>query len=275
MRTAQLSIVALVLLSSPGNAAHAGVVFFTTQQAFDAATSSGYVAMGVEDWSSAGNASIASVAEPLRPGVASGVFPHGTNAATGMTVQSNSHVTSGDGVAPGAGLFYAPTGFTGLSGNQQPSNQLSANAIGASFDMLFASVGDATASALAFTPTYYRLATSDTGTLTVKVFDESNGLLGTTTIPNVADALEDAFLGIQTTDGDVIGRINVWAGATDTAGADNIEVYTVPEISAAASGLVAVLVLGGVARTRAGSKPRSWITRAGASARATSSSAGV
>lgn len=267
--------VALVLLSSIATSVHAGVVFYATPQAFDAATGSGYVAMGVEDWSSAGNAPIASVAEPLQPGVANGVFPNGTNPATGMTVQSNSHVTSGDSVAPGAGLFYAPTGFTGLSGNQQPSNQISANATGASFDMLFASVGDATPSALAFTPTYYRLATSNTGTLTVKVFDETDGLLGTTTVPNVADALEDAFLGIQTTDGDVIGRVNVWAGATDTAGADDITVYTVPEISAFASGWLAVLVLGAGTRMRAGSKPRSWITSDGASARATTSSAGV
>lgn len=275
MRIHQLPVAALALLCAAAPSANAGVVFYATQQAFEAATGSGYVAMGVEDWSSAGNAPIASVAEPLQPGIANGVFPHGTNPATGLTVQSNSHVTSGNSVAPGAGLFYAPTGFTGLSGNQQPSNQISANATGASFDMLFASVGDATPLALAFTPTYYRLATNDFGTITVKVFDEANGLLGTTTVANVADALEDAFLGIQATDGDVIGRVNVWGGATDTAGADDITVYTVPEISGAASGLLAVLALGAVARIRAGSKPRSWITSDGASARATTSSAGV
>lgn len=275
MRIFRLDVVALALLCSTATTVHAGVVFYATRQAFDAATSSGYVAMGVEDWSSAGNAGIASVGEPLRPGIASGVFPHGTNPATGLTVQSNSHVTSGNSVAPGAGLFYAPTGFTGLSGNQQPSNQLSANATGASFDMLFASVGDATPSALAFTPTYYRLATSNTGTITVKVFDESNGLLGTTTVPNVEDALEDAFLGIQTTDGDLLGRVNVWAGAIDTAGADDITVYAVPESSETASGLAALLALAVGARMRAGSKLRSWITSEGASACATASSAGV
>jgi hypothetical protein len=170
----QLGFVALALLASMATTAHAGVVFYATEPAFDAAIASGYVAMGVQDWSSAGNAPIASVGEPLQPGVANGVFPNGTNPATGMTVQSNSHVTSGNGVAPGAGLFYAPTGFTGLS-----------------------------------------------------------------------------------------------------AGADDITVYSVPEISAAASGLLAVLVLGGVVRMRAGSKLRSWITSEGASARATTSSAGV
>ena len=264
MRVAHVAgLVGSLLLSLAGTSAQAGVLFFTSPSAFAAATS-GYVAMGIEDWSSGGNAGLSDVIEPLQPGIPAGIFPHGTNPTTGLSVQSNSHITGGANVAPGSGLVFAPAGFTGLSGNHQPSNQVSSNAAGASFDLLFAPVGGLTPTAVSLTPMFYRLGNTDSATLTVQVFDAANGLLGSTTVPNVVDVLEDAYLGIVTTDADTLGRINVWANAVDTTGADNIAVYAAPETPSAASALLAIATLA-VARGRAGSRLRSWITSDGAS----------
>lgn len=272
MRIQTHAIAALLALGLPASAARAGVLFFVDDAPGFAAASASTLLMGTENWSSAGNAGAGAVAEPLRPGIANGVFPHGVAAATGITVQSNSHATSGTTVTAPVGMYYAPTGFAGLSGNLQPSNQISSNAVGASFDMLFATVDGAEPIALSISPMYYRSTSGNSATLTIKVFNTTNALLGTTTVPNVADALENAFLGVVTTSGDTLGRVNLWSNASNLAGADNIAVYTVPEGNAAVNGAVAFLSLFFVAR---GSKLRSWITSDGASARAQGSADGA
>jgi hypothetical protein len=263
MRIAQLALVIMLSLWLPASA-RSGVLFFVNDESGFAAAIADAALMGSEDWSSAGNTAAASVMDPLAPGVANGPFPNGTNPATGLTVQSNDESTTGSTPQPGAGLFYAPAGSEGFSGNLQPSNQVSSNLAGNSFDMLFASVGEARPTAVSFSPMYYLLGFNDTGTLAIVVFNTNNELIGSTALGDVADVLENEFLGIQTTGGDILGRVNIYAGELDVPGADNIAVYA-PEPSAAANSVLAVTSLIALARGRSRSKLRSWISSDGAS----------
>ena len=94
MRILQLALVAIVWPLLSAAASHAGVLFFVNDEPGFAAAIAGSTLMGTENWSSAGGAPSALVSEPLQPGIANGVFPNGVDAATGITVQSNSHVWS-------------------------------------------------------------------------------------------------------------------------------------------------------------------------------------
>jgi len=204
--------------------ADAGVGFHTTSNTFNSAVT-GLVYRGVENWSSAGNAPFAAVSDPLSPGVAKGPFPNGTAVAVGIRVQSNSLGNNPTNVSFGAGMFYAPTGFVGNSGNAQPSNQLSTTKTNESFDIIFNTIGQNLPRAVSFSPMYYRGGLNNSATLTIRVYNQANTLLGTTTVPNVQDCLETAYLGIVTTGSDTVGRVNIWVSNTDVVGADNILVY--------------------------------------------------
>lgn len=204
--------------------ADAGVNFHTTSNTFNSAVSS-LVFRGVENWSSAGNAPYAAVSNPLSPGVAKGPFPSGTAVAVGIQVQSNSLGNNPTNVASGAGMFYAPSGFVGNSGNAQPSNQLSGTKTNESFDIIFNTIGQNLPRAVALSAMYYQGGLNSTGTLTIRVYNQANTLLGTTTVPNVPDCLETGYIGIVTTGSDTLGRVNIWASPTDVPGADNILVY--------------------------------------------------
>jgi len=102
------------------------------------------------------------------------------------------------------------------------------------FDMIFLTNDGSIPRAVSFSPMFYLLTQggSEGGgginptNLTIRVYNQANVLLGSTTVSNVQDCLEDAYLGIITTGGDTLGRVNVWATPTDTSGADNISVYT-------------------------------------------------
>ncbi len=203
---------------------HAGVVFHATSGEFQQAVT-GLRFMGSENWSSAGNAAARNLTDPLSPGVAKTPFANGTSAASGIRVQSNSLKNAPVAVSPGNGLFYAPTGFAGLSGNIQPSNQLSAQRNDDSFDIVFSTVNGVLPRAVSLSPMYYKITGADAATVTVRVYNQANTLLGTTTVTNVKDCLEDAFLGIVTTGNDALLRVNLWATTTDVVGADNIAVH--------------------------------------------------
>jgi hypothetical protein len=220
----RMRVTLLALLLSAGPLV-AGVVFHETAEAFDAAMGT-FTLMGREDWSSAGNAAATVVNSPLAPGVANGPFPNGTTVASGIRVQSNSLGPNGATPAPGTNLYYAPAGFRGVSGNIQPSNQLSTNWDNDSFDIVFSAVNGKSPKAVSFSPMFYRIGANTTATLTIKVYNQADGLLGTVTVPDVADCLEDAYIGILMTGADTLGRVNIWATATDVVGADNIEVFS-------------------------------------------------
>lgn len=245
MRNLWLAAVgALLCAPLPARLAQGGVVFYVNDPSGFAAATASHVPLGSEDWSSAGNANAAVVTDPLQPGVAKAPFPNGVAAATGMTVQSNSLGNAATALAPGGNLFYAPAGFVGVSGAAQASNQLSSNVNGASFDMIFANVGDATPAAVSFSPMFYRTSgASNSATLSIEVFGTGGSQIGSTTVPGVADISEAAFVGVVTTPPDALGRVNVWATLNDVAGADNIDVLTVPEAgSAGAFAAIAALV---------------------------------
>lgn len=218
----------LVILSAMvATAANAGVNFYTTSNSFNSALG-GLVFRGGENWSSATNTQIALVSDPLLPGVPKAPFPNGSSVAAGIQVQSNSLDGNPTNTAPGNGMAHAPAGYVGLSGNAQPSAQISGNLPGDSFDMIFLTNGASVVRAVAFTPTYYRGGVSNSANLTIRAYNQTNALIGVTTVSNVQDCLENAYIGIIATGGDVLKRVNIWAAATDATGADNILVYGTP-----------------------------------------------
>ena len=228
------------------------MLFFVNDPGGFAAAVASLTAMGSEDWSSAANAPATPVVEPLLPGVANPPFPHGTNPATGLIAQSNTLGGAASTPSPGAGLFYAPAGFQGVSGAAQPSEQLSANTIPSSFDLFFATAGGTVPHAVQMSPMYYQVVgPSPSATLTVQAYDSGSVLLGSTAVPNVADTSESAFLGVVATAGSTLRRVNLWAGSTDVAGADNITVYGAPE-PPSAGGVAALGALAGLRRSRLG-----------------------
>jgi len=218
---------------------NAGVSFYFTTKGFAVATAA-MTLRGTEDWSSAGNAPATSLSDPLSPGVANGPFANGSSVAAGVQVQSNFLGNTPTNTAPGDGLYYAPAGYIGNSGNVQPSDQVSANRPNDGFDMIFQTIGLSVPRAVSFSPMYYQLGSTGEGSspgdtsaadLTIRVYNQSGAFLGSATVTNVQDCLEDAFLGIVTTGSDTLGRVNVWATSTDTSGADNIAVYADAEIT--------------------------------------------
>lgn len=225
IRRLTLSLVALVALGFSAGSALAGVEFHTNSTAFGAAASS-FSLMGTENWSSAGNAAEAAVADPLAPGVANGPFPNGSSVAAGVRVQSNILGNTATNASPGNGaLFYTPTGFTGASGNKQPSNQVTVNFANESMDVIFSAVAGSTPRAVSLTPLFFRLGLNNSATVTIQVYNQTNAFLGSTMVSNVQDCLETAYLGITTTGSDSLGRINLWATSTDIVGVDNLSVY--------------------------------------------------
>jgi hypothetical protein len=167
----------------------------------------------------------------LQPGIANGPFPGGTSVASGITVQSNTLANPATLSPRGInGLTFAPTGTAGVSGNLQPSNQLSSNSNGDSFDIRFSVALGMVPRAVDLSPMYYRVGSANnTGTLTIRVFDSNNVLQGTTTVANVGDCLENGYIGIVLPTNLVLGRVNVsTGGTTDVSGADNIRVFGTP-----------------------------------------------
>jgi len=211
------------VLSTPISAS---VVFFSTPAEFATVLDS-LTLMGTEDWSSASDAPAQLIDDPLLPGVAKGPFPNGSSVDAGVTVQSNSLGDNPTNAPGGSLMYYAPAGFVGWSGNVQPSEQLGASFGGHGFDLILSEVGGNTPVAVEFSPMFYLLnGFTNSASVTIRVFSPSNGFLGSTTVPNVEDCLEDAYVGILTTDGDSLGRVNIWATSTDVSGADNIAVYS-------------------------------------------------
>ena len=232
--------------------AQASITFYTSQATFNTAASA-YTFLGLENWNSGVGAGIISFNDSLLPGVANGPMPVGTNAAMGMTVQSNTLGDAPTTLSPtGAnGLVYGAAGIAGVSGNLQPSKQVSSNNAGRSFDMSFTTVGGSSPKAIDLTPMYYRLfGTGNTASLNVRVYDISNALIGTASVSNVADALENAYLGLEVTGATTIGRVNVAVSGTitDVSGADNIRLFGSNPVPEPAT--FAVLGLGALALVR-------------------------
>jgi hypothetical protein len=221
-------ILGLIVWSFTAPLARAGVTFHNLS-AFNAAVA-GMSFRGVEDWASATGVSAATVSDPLLPSVLNGPFPTGSKPAVGIRAQSNSLGNNPANPSPGGGMFYGPAGYLGVSGNAQPTKQLSAAQQNHGFDLILTNLAGLLPRAVSLSPMYYRIGPNNTATLTVRVYNQANQLLGSTTVAGVQDCLENAYVGIVATGYDTIGRINVWATAQDVAGADNIRVYDAPPL---------------------------------------------
>lgn len=233
------AVASLTCFCSTG--AHGATTFFVNNLAGFNSANSGNTLVGAEDWenNNLAPATIGSAfSDPLLPGVANGPFTSGISTTLNMKVQANTGGASSATLAPrGAGALIASSdGAAGFSGNIAPSSQLSVNRISDSFDMIF----DTPFLAVSLVPLYF----SDTGqpstaTLSIKVYNTSNVLVGSTIVSNVADSLENSFVGVVASGGDMIGRINVSdASATNNySGADSIRGFVVPEVSS--SGILA------------------------------------
>jgi hypothetical protein len=234
-----------IALTSP---AHAGILFFVNDSAGFSTASSGFVFLGTEDWEQSTLApnSLTSISDPLAPGVANGPFPTGSQLAAGVTAQANTLGSAGITTSPrGANaISVASAGFAGT-----PTDQISSNIPNDSLDLLINPSGSYSG-AVSLNPLYFDLAattsTSNPGSVVITVYDKSNVLLGTQ-IMNSVDYSAGAFLGMVSTAGSDIGRINLWASTNPTnsvAGADNINVFGAANVAAVPEPSSAVLMLG-------------------------------
>ena len=251
-----------VVLLGCSSTSWAAIIFVDDPTGFNTAVASaGLGFAGLEDWESSNLApsSITSVSDPLAPGVLNGPFLTGTNPATGLTAQSNTLGGMPNVPSPGSGLATASAGYFGT-----PDDQVSNSGPG-SFDMIF---GLANTTAVTFNPLVFDDAASgNAGTATIRIFDTSNVLIGSSIDVPVAGFMTPASftsIGVVAMFGEDIGRINVFATSVDDnfSGADNINVYTgvvpdpnpptgvVPEPSTIAIWSLLGLVGAGVQRRR-------------------------
>jgi hypothetical protein len=164
--------------------------------------------------------------DPLASGVANGPFPSGTT-LTGVLIQSNTNASSG--------LTTLPRGFNALvalgPADGSRSNQVFATFDGDGMDLVFSAAG---AHAVSLAPLFENLVSAGaTGTVTVRVFDTANFLLGSADITNVGWSMSQAssFVGVVAgTTGNRIGRINLYDGGSfgsnTSQGVDDIVVFT-------------------------------------------------
>lgn len=208
--------------------ASAAVIFVDTQAAFTTSVA-GLINQGTEDFESSTLApnSIVAFTDPLAPGVANAPFPNGTLIALGLTIQSNNLGGAPATVSAGGWLATASAGYAST-----PTNQVSSNNLGHSFDMIFG-LGNTTA--VSFNPLVFDAnATNGPGTLQIRVFDHANNLIASQDgIAAAAYGNPTTFIGVVAGPAETIGRVNVFGtgniqggGVIEYTGADNITVYT-------------------------------------------------
>ena len=234
MRQLMSRVLTALLVSIVVSFAAADVTFFIDDVAgFNAATTAASLTLaGTEDFegSTLPPASVDVVSDPLAPGVANlPWFPAGTRADAGVTVQSNTLGGNPTSLSPrgSGGLATASAGLAGT-----PTDQVSNSQWADSFDVLFGPDNGEFVRGVGMAPLYFDPAasgsTSIQGSLEIRVYAaDQTTLLGTQTI-NGVDYSTSSFFGVVTTNGDLIGRINIWDfdAADDAQGADDIQVWT-------------------------------------------------
>lgn len=219
----------LFAFTSFSSALHAGVSFYVDNSAGFNAAASTLEFKGIENWeeSTLGASLISFLDDPLTPSIGKGTFPTGTNPAAGVSVQSNTLGNSPSSASPRGsnGLAVISAGYFGA-----PSDQVGPNVFGDSFDIIVNPSGNYSG-AVSLNSLYYHgsatTSTSNPGTVTVRVYDASNTLLGTQDLAGV-NYSGASFLGIVATAGSNIRRINIASTlepANSATGADNISVF--------------------------------------------------
>ena len=227
MRSRLMTLAATLSMTLSLPAIAAPIVFVNDEAGFDSQAALQSLALvGTEDWELAAVApnSVIVIDDPLSPGVANlPAFPTGSNAATGMTVQSNTNGFPG-GVSPrgNQSLVLATTGFVGV-----PTNQLFNNFEGDGIDLIFGVGG---AMAVSLTPLFLDSSLANIGgDIAIRVFDMFNTEINSTVVGGVSALDANSFFGIVAMPGQAIGRINLFDGNSllHFQGADNIDVYQV------------------------------------------------
>ena len=240
-------VIVLFLTFAASGSAWATTFFINNEAGFNTDVSSLTLGLaGTEDWESSSLAagSLSFISDQIQPGVPHPpFFATGTNAATGLTVQSNTNGNPGNPLPRlGNSLAIASLGYIGT-----PSDQLSNSVEPDSLDMLFDPA--LAVKAVSFTPLYFDLLNATaTGEIFVEVFDIANASIGTSSIMGVDYQNATSFMGVVAMPGQTIGRINLFDAnliSTSLQGVDNIDVWTtaippgVPE-----PGTLALLALG-------------------------------
>ena len=210
-------------------------MFVNDTAGFNAAVT-GLTFLGVEDFESSSlpaNTISAGFSSPLAPGVAKTnvingtLFATGTSTAVGITVQANTNGANPANVSLGnaTSLVTASAGYVST-----PDDQVSTNVPADSFDIIFNPPGGQQVTAVSLTPLYFDAISGQLAdTLTVRVYNTANVLIGTSIFVGGNYQTEGTRIGVVATGGDVIGRINIHASGTlatqDYSGADDIRVY--------------------------------------------------
>ncbi len=214
--------------------AQAGIFFFSDQAAFDAALAdAGKVLKGSENfpWLALPN-SVIGTPDPVDVnGSQPGWYVPGM-LIDNLAFQSNEGGADSSQTTPNApdGIALLTTGFLGAV-----ADGLVTNTFVKAFDILSGSPGGANHTAMGMTTTTFLGGNS----VRVDVYDKNNVLIG-----NLAahpSGVGGSFLGILTTGGDTIGRVNLFDAANGAEGIYDIAVYIPGPGSLALLGLAGLL----------------------------------
>ncbi len=213
-------ILGAAILGVPSGAKAGGsLIFFTNQSAFhQAMAGAGKFLKGIEDFEEAriGATQIAAIDDPLDANTNNGFFQPG-EIEENLIVQSNLGGANSSSVNPRGEDGLALLGANWLN---NPDKTVVANWFVDSLDLIFTSrnktgIGFMTQSFL-----------GPTNRARIDVYSDTNSLLGST----VVDATNTGvFFGVQAIGGAAIGRINIFEAGDAVEGADNIEMWVVPE----------------------------------------------
>lgn len=230
-----LCAVVVVILSAVSPLSSALVIYsaqssFNTQVATD-----GLSLVGTEDFESSTLADnmTSLISDPLMPGVANGPFTSGALASPGIRIQSNTNIDGGASLSVRGGNSL----FTNSDGYRGGTSDIVGTAVGTdSLDILMPFGLGAGVRAVSLHPLFVGFIngigfpTLNTS-LDIKVFDTTNLLIGS--FQFTTNNTNTNFLGLVTTGGENIGRINIDNFTFDddmSLAVDNISVFTTSSV---------------------------------------------
>ena len=244
MKSITMTIGAVAAAAITGMA-DAAIIFYTDEAAFNQALAdAGKISKGIEDFEQAliapGQAQ--PLNDPLNINNLQGFFP---SFIDNLTFQSNTNGTPNvndpgvNGLFPRGpgGLLLVGPGFVGSI-----NVGLTSNNPRDSFDILSGPPAGDNHTALGM---HVFTTVGGAPPVEVRVFDKIEQELGLITIPANVDG---QFLGILATEGDTIGRVNIWSTQENFEGVYDVQTYLIPAPSAVA--LLGLAGLFGVRRRR-------------------------